>query len=139
MIAKPGMRVVHSRCGRGLRGLLHLLLAFSLALYALAPAGIVVADSAPSGHPVAWTLPDGSAVPICQALPGGADDGRQQSAIHCSKCIVVGHVVAQALSAPCAAMPSGTTDAVVWPAPVRAAVVAQAHRSQSARAPPARA
>ena len=81
------MRGVHSRCRRGLHGLLHLLLAFSLALYALAPAGIFVAETPQLEHVVAWTLPDGSPVPICQALPGGADDGRQQSAIHCSKCI----------------------------------------------------
>lgn len=118
----------------GLQALLRLFLAATLALYGLAPAVVVVPDR---GEPlVAWTLPGGEALPICHGIPGDPAGEGNSAALHCLKCLVLGHAVAHAL--PVAATPVVTVVAgrADWPAPAPILATAFTRHGQGARAPP---
>lgn len=114
---------------------LRLLLLVALGLSGVTPSFVVVTAGA-DGAEVAWTLPDGTAVPICHALPGGTGEDGQNQAIHCGKCVVVGHALVLAAPAAGDAAEAVITAVIDWPLPVRTGAANASIRATPARGPP---
>lgn len=115
------------------RRCLHLLVAAALALSALAPAQVVVAPDA-SGDALLGI--DGNGFAICQALPPDDAPAPERSVAHCKACVLVGHALAVAATAPAALLPGERATARTVAAPVAAPPPAIVRDSPPARAPP---
>ena len=114
---------------------LRLLLVAALVLSGMAPRFVALAGAGDEA-PVTWTLPDGSDLAICHALPGDTGGQGQNQAIHCGKCVMVGHALALPAAVPLVGSAFVCAGPADWPAPIASPVAPRTPGVHAARAPP---